>query len=144
MKVQGNTTPVEICDLLSDDGRFVHVKRKLSSSSLSHLFAQGYISAELLLGSADYRVVALDKIKEQERAKVLPVGIPSCIGKFCIFGEEPIVSGKFEVTYGIVAKWEGREFVDALPFFSKVNLRKYVEDLWRIGYKVSYARINIV
>lgn len=144
VKVQGNTSPVEICDLLSDDGRFVHVKRKLSSSSLSHLFAQGYISAELLLESDDYRVAALDKIKEQERAKVLPAGTPSCIGKFCMFGEEPITYRRFEVTYGIVAKWEGREFVDALPFFSKVNLRKYVEDLRRIGYKVSYARINIV
>jgi len=34
--------------------------------------------------------------------------------------------------------------MDSETFFSKVNLREYVEDLRRIGYKVSYARINIV
>ncbi len=144
VKIQGNTSPIEICDLFSDDGRFIHVKRKLSSSSLSHLFAQGYTSAKLLLESPVYRLKALDKIKELEKVKILPPGAPSCIGKFCVFNEDPIAHREFEVTYGIIAKWNGREFFDALPFFSKVNLRKYVEDLNSIGFKVSYARINII
>ena len=144
VKVKGKTSPIEICDLLSEDGRFIHVKRKLSSSSLSHLFAQGYISAELLLENSDYRLGSLSIIKKQEKTKVLPPEASSCIGKFSFFSEQPIERGKFEVTYGIIAKWDGIEFVDALPFFSKVNLRKYVEDLNRIGYKVSYARIKII
>jgi len=144
VKVQGNTSPVEICDLFSDEGRFIHVKRKLSSSSLSHLFAQGYISAELLLESTDYRSATLDIIKQQEKAKGLPPGAPSCIGHFCAFDAGPITPREFEITYGIIAKWNDRDFVDALPFFSKVNFRKYTEDLRRIGYKVSYARIDII
>lgn len=144
VKLRSHTSPIEICDLLSDDGRFIHVKRKLSSSSLSHLFAQGYTSAELLRESPEYRREVLEKIKEQERIKSTLPGAPSYEGKFQLFDEQSVEYGNFEVTYGIITKWNNREFVDALPFFSKVTLRKYVEDLRLIGFKVSYARIDIV
>lgn len=41
---------VEYCDLLRDDGTFIHVKRAERSQSLSHLWAQGHASADALLG----------------------------------------------------------------------------------------------
>ncbi|GAA2028318.1 hypothetical protein GCM10009740_17340 [Terrabacter terrae] len=42
--VPGKTTAIEVCDLLSSDRHLIHVKRHLSSSTLSHLFAQGIVS----------------------------------------------------------------------------------------------------
>ncbi|MFZ2501456.1 MAG: DUF6119 family protein [Nocardioides sp.] len=45
----GSTTRIEFCDLLSTDGPLVHVKGKSRSSTLSHLFAQGHVSAEAMV-----------------------------------------------------------------------------------------------
>jgi uncharacterized protein (TIGR04141 family) len=45
----GANSRLEFCDLLSTDGSVVHVKRKTRSSTLSHLFAQGHVSAEALV-----------------------------------------------------------------------------------------------
>jgi uncharacterized protein (TIGR04141 family) len=42
----GGRSAIEICDLLSTDRVFVHVKAKTKSSTLSHLFAQGLNSAQ--------------------------------------------------------------------------------------------------
>lgn len=144
VSISGRTTPVEVCDLLTDDNCFVHVKRKLSSSSLSHLFAQGYISAELFFGSREYREKALTRIKIEEGLKG---GVSSFIGTFSkwfsLFSPGRTTRRKYEVLYAIIAKWNGRNIVDALPFFSKVNLRRHAEDLRRMGYRVSVARIEV-
>lgn len=143
VKFKGNTSLIEICDLLSDDGRFIHIKRKFGSSGLSHLFAQGHNSADLLLKSSDFRLLALDRIKEQEKKKILQLGTPSIKGKFCFFDEREINYGAIEVTYGIIAKWNEKELAEALPFFSKITLRKFADDLLKIGVKVSYARVDV-
>ena len=45
----GGPDSAEICDILTHDGIFIHVKKRGRSSTLSHLFAQGIGSAELLL-----------------------------------------------------------------------------------------------
>lgn len=41
-------SPIEVGDLVSPAGHLIHVKRKTQSSTLSHLFAQGRVSAEAL------------------------------------------------------------------------------------------------
>lgn len=144
VNILGKTTPIEICDLLTDSGCFVHVKRKLSSSTLSHLFAQGLNSADLLLMNPDYRAAVLEKIKEQEEARVTVSGDSTFRGRFSTFNSDSITPGQFEVSYAIIAKWRGRTYSDALPFFSKLTLRNHIEDLRRMGYKISVARINVV
>jgi uncharacterized protein (TIGR04141 family) len=45
----GGVDRVELCDILTKDGTFIHVKKRGRSSTLSHLFAQGITSSELLL-----------------------------------------------------------------------------------------------
>lgn len=45
----GGRSQIEFCDIYTKDRRLVHVKRYGGSSVLSHLFAQGVVSAELLL-----------------------------------------------------------------------------------------------
>lgn len=42
------TTPIELCDILTAAGDLIHVKRHFGSSDLSHLFSQGFVSAQLL------------------------------------------------------------------------------------------------
>ena len=46
---------VEICDLYSKQKQLIHVKRLNSSSTLSHLFNQGAVSAELLRDEIGFR-----------------------------------------------------------------------------------------
>jgi uncharacterized protein (TIGR04141 family) len=46
---------VEICDLLGPDDELVHLKQASGSSPLSHLFAQGLVSAQSLIFSPDAR-----------------------------------------------------------------------------------------
>jgi uncharacterized protein (TIGR04141 family) len=52
---RSQATAIEICDVVTKTKQLVHVKRGTSSSSLSHLFAQGVVSAELLHMDSDFR-----------------------------------------------------------------------------------------
>jgi uncharacterized protein (TIGR04141 family) len=145
VRVTTHTDPIEICDILTTDRRFVHVKRKLQSSSLSHLFAQGFVSADLFLMSAEYRTVTRERIVRAEEARAISSGDLGFRGRFStLFDFDSPTPSNVEVVYGIVARWGGRSMADALPFFSKVNLRRHAEDLRRMAYRVSYKRIHVV
>lgn len=134
--LESRTTPIEICDLMSSEGELVHVKRKLNSSSLSHLFAQGLVSADLLLTSDEFRRVARRRIQAQEHQKGVGNDFSQLISE-----DEGITPSEFTVVYAIAAKWKNRALADALPFFSKVNLRRQARDLRRMGFGVAYRRI---
>jgi uncharacterized protein (TIGR04141 family) len=94
--------------------------------------------------SSDYREEVLAKIKERENAMATESGDSTFLGKFCAFTQDNSVPGNLEITYAIIAKWGKRTYLGALPFFSKLTLRSCVEDLRRMGYKISVACINIV
>jgi uncharacterized protein (TIGR04141 family) len=134
VRLGSRTTPIEICDILTSGRALIHVKRKLNSSSLSHLFAQGLVSADLLLTSDEFRTEAREKISALEPAQ----------RRFSrLFPQNRgITASEFTVVYGIVARWENRSLAEALPFFSKVNLRRYIRDIKRMGYKVAYRAIQ--
>ncbi|MCH0538160.1 TIGR04141 family sporadically distributed protein [Streptomyces sp. MUM 203J] len=55
----------EAADLLAEDGTLVHVKRAASSAPLSHLFAQGRVSAEALRFDAEARAEFVRRVREQ-------------------------------------------------------------------------------
>ncbi|MDO4210735.1 MAG: TIGR04141 family sporadically distributed protein [Bacteroidales bacterium] len=44
----GGASKIELCDVLFEDGTFVHVKKYSGSAVLSHLFNQGLVSARLV------------------------------------------------------------------------------------------------
>ena len=137
IKVSSSTSAIEFCDLLSTDRHLIHVKRKLQSSTLSHLFAQGSVSADLWHMSEEFRLATRDKILEAE----VEYGIPT--GRFSKFSPGDSISpDQWTVVYAIVAKWNGEPLERRLPFFSKVNLRRHVEDLRRAGYQVAYACVE--
>lgn len=132
VRITSKTTAIEICDLLSADRQLIHVKRHLGSSDLSHLFSQGLVSAELLQSSAEFRLAAKKKISEVSGEKT----------GFSFFTEQAIETSQFEVAYAIIERWKGREPVDALPFFSKVNLRDVAARLQARGFRVTLSRID--
>ncbi|MEU7018424.1 DUF6119 family protein [Streptomyces sp. NPDC046385] len=62
----------EAADLLADDGTLIHVKRAASSAPLSHLFAQGRVSADALRYDAEARTEFVGRV--QGRRPGHPVG----------------------------------------------------------------------
>ncbi|TAM66290.1 MAG: hypothetical protein EPN48_17930 [Microbacteriaceae bacterium] len=56
---------MEFCDVLSSGGDLVHVKRKSRSSTLSHLFAQGSVSATTLLSDGHCRTQIRQLIEDE-------------------------------------------------------------------------------
>ncbi|CAL9540969.1 hypothetical protein SUDANB120_04245 [Streptomyces sp. enrichment culture] len=55
----------EAADLLAADGTLIHVKRAESSAPLSHLFAQGRVSAEALRFDAEARAAFVRRVRER-------------------------------------------------------------------------------
>ncbi|WP_052563745.1 DUF6119 family protein [Mycobacteroides abscessus] len=59
----GASSGIELCDLLSAEGEFIHIKRKSRSSTLSHLFAQGSVSATTFVSDPSFRDAVRAKIE---------------------------------------------------------------------------------
>lgn len=129
--ISGKTSPIEVCDLLTMHRQLVHVKRKFSSATLSHLFSQGETSGLLLVDSSDFRAALREKMKND----------PPAFGQ--LFSDASFRAGDFEIVYAMVGGWEGRGLADRLPFFSKVNLLSRARQLRRIGFRVTYAAIGV-
>lgn len=125
-----NAGRVEACDLLSHSGQFIHVKRGSRSATLSHLFAQGSVSFHLLQHSAEYRRKVL--------AQLPPTG-------WALPFDEDGISARDGLTcvYVVTAK-RATSIVDALPFFSKVNLKRHKESMEAMGFRVAACVVPIV
>jgi uncharacterized protein (TIGR04141 family) len=132
VRVSTRTTPIEICDLLSADGHLIHVKRHFGSSDLSHLFSQGLVSAELLQSSPEFRKSAIDIIR----------GEAGSSSSFEIIDEDGLIPPDFEVVFAVAERWRGRTPAQALPFFSKINLREVTANLKARGFRVAFDRID--
>lgn len=143
VKVSQHTTQIEICDVLAQGGALIHVKRKSDgSSSLSHLFAQGFVSADLLVGSPEYRDIALRTIKKATKERAASSGDQSFIGRFETFSKTAVDPRKHTVVFAILGKWTGG--LETLPFFSKVMLRQIADDLGRRNLKIAIKRVPAI
>jgi len=125
VKSSRTTTPIEVCDLLTNKYQMVHVKhRKGGSAGLSHLFAQGSVSADVLLADNQFRKMARKVLKKVDpKARDL---IP----------EEKLISSKYEIVFLILGEGSGTVKKN-LPFFSKVNLANVYDKLSQQGFKVA-------
>lgn len=121
----GGQSKIELCDVLSDDGRFIHVKKYSGSSALSHLFSQGYVSTRLVKSDADFRAKASKEIWENNPG-------------FDFQLDENSVK---EVVFGIITKEEGDR--PKLPFFSKVTFDAVRSNLVAMGARVSIKAIHL-
>lgn len=120
----GGRSSIEICDLLSADRNFIHVKAKTKSSTLSHLFAQGLNSAQAF---------------RDTRFRELAVAVCPDSHRF-VFEGEPRISDH-TVTYAIITQAAGA-LRDALPFFSKQSLANAARELFNMGYQVRLKKIS--
>ena len=126
--IPGARTPIEICDVLARD-RLVHVKRRTTSATLSHLFAQGRVAAEAFRFEPEVR----DQMRRHlGPGHVLAATIPTA---------EP-TPDQFEIVFAVVAK-NAADLPLGLPFFSKLNLARSAKAISRtLGYRVAFASIQ--
>lgn len=120
---------IEICDLLSKERQLIHVKRRGSSSMLSHLFSQGVVSAELLLSDESFRERARERVAREGGGfeQIMPTERPD--------------PSKWEVSFVVVTR-STRETPLTLPFFSLVNLVSAARRLRNLGFRVSTLKVD--
>ena len=117
---------IEFCDLYTDTKEMIFVKRYGDSSVLSHLFAQGVVSAETFRRERRFREIVNQHLPETHALAGLV---------------DNMNSQDFTVTFAIVSD-SAKPLHESLPFFSKVNLRNAVKLLESNGYKVRLAKIQ--
>lgn len=128
LSADGSPKKIEACDIFTKGKQFIHVKNKGQSAQLSHLFAQGKVSAECF--SSD----------ESFRKQVVEIAIEK-------FGSEPFdaaskpKSDEYEVVYAIIDDKDS-DINTKLPFFSKVNLMLTAQELERMHFKYSVCLIK--
>jgi len=130
-RCRGTSTGIEVCDLLSDDGDLIHVKhRKGGSSSLSHLFAQGRMSAEALLRDEEFRDDARGFLRQIRPAweRRIPVEKPD--------------TRRYSIVFAILGGDEEHPG-QRLPFFSQLNLVRTYEALDALGYHVGVIGVPV-
>lgn len=135
LRPEGATSGLEFCDVLVRDGTLLHVKRKSRSSTLSHLFAQGVVSATTLVGDPEFRtrLKGLIASNADDQAARWDALIPGA--------EETPARERFRVGYVVIAN-STRPGNDWLPFFSKLNLMQSAKTLQNLGLQVTLDRVD--
>jgi uncharacterized protein (TIGR04141 family) len=119
---------VEICDVFTAAGDFVHVKRDFEAEAMSHLFAQGSVSAELFTYRPQYR----DRLREllaaePSVAQAVPVDVPQ--------------PRQFRVAFGIITD-EPSRVPNRLPVFSRVHLAQMADQIERAVFRITVFGIG--
>ncbi len=122
----GGRSRIELCDVLSRNMELIHIKPYSGSSTLSHLFSQAAVSAELVLSDTDFLELANERINEI-----------SGNNDFQIIDRRSI-----RVVFGIISKRHSD--LPYLPFFSKVSFRYTKRRLEAFGLDVSIKTIRDV
>ena len=128
---------IEVCDILAkrrneeEKNQLIHIKISSTSSTLSHLFNQGFVSARLLKGDEEFVGDVNEAFFKDSEWKLREGGIDS---------------SQYEIIFGIIQKRNKKDkrtgiFRPSIPLFSKISIKRVVEDLKTYGYKVSIAGI---
>jgi uncharacterized protein (TIGR04141 family) len=112
------------------DGLFIHVKKRGRSSTLSHLFAQGVTSAELLLSDEEFRKKAVQLVSSH--SKKFAKAVPSSLG----------ARQEIKVAYVVLSRSKRKDRPYGLPFFSLVSLQAAAQRLGNAGIKVHVQEIK--
>ncbi|MGG7520844.1 TIGR04141 family sporadically distributed protein [bacterium BS0013] len=121
----GKGSKFEFADILRKGSEFIHVKYYRSSSTLSHLFAQAYVSLELFVSDPEFRT---------KLNKLLPDEI-----KLKDVNKRPDTQ-KFVVIYAIAIN---RPIPNKLPLFSKITLKNTVRSLENLGFTIKIAQVKV-
>lgn len=124
---------IELCDVLTKDHMLIHVKKRGRSSTLSHLFSQGKVSAEALLSDAGFLNEARNRIEKEKKNP----------DDYLPDTNDKIKSEGYTVVFAIIDKSD-KPLSKSLPFFSLLNFRQVEKTLKMMGYKVAKAKIDVV
>jgi uncharacterized protein (TIGR04141 family) len=115
-------TPFEPCDLLTSDGLFLHVKRKTSSATMSHVLNQALSSTQLLRGVQEARD-ALDA--------VLSTGPLSSRALTKMRDHCASFAGRAtgKVVIVIIGSWRGNPDVRQLPLLTRIGLSNWLKQM---------------
>jgi uncharacterized protein (TIGR04141 family) len=116
---------IEVCDILAAGKRFICVKKMRSSATLSHLFAQGSVSATLLRESSEYR----SKITELACSKWSEITF------------DGVVAFSITFVYAIPTDKQG-PLSSCMFFFSLMNLLEHAQAITRVGFRVALCKIE--
>jgi uncharacterized protein (TIGR04141 family) len=120
---------VEICDVLTKNKGntcyLIHNKCNTGSHSLTHLFAQGHTSAQMLT-DPDFRVSANKKISTQ--ALQFPHG-------------NAFNQRNYVVVYGIIG-YEEKNGILKLPVFSMLSLKVFHQTIRSMSYAIKFALVT--
>lgn len=119
---------IEACDIFTNKKQMIHVKKKYDSANLSHLFAQGKVSAECFMSDENYRKSVFDIVKVDLGDNIFD------------YRQKPS-QNEFEIVYAIISK-KVEPLEKALPFFSMVNLMMSVQELDRMHMRYSVKIIQ--
>lgn len=128
-KCKTTSTPIEFCDILTNDRQIIHVKhRKGGSSSLSHLFAQARVSSEAFVADEEFREGIRKHLQTVAPSftPLVPKGRPS--------------ASDYTVLFAILGGYSGHPG-EGLPFFSQLNLVRTREAIASMGFAVSIAGV---
>ena len=120
----GGRSRIEFCDVYHP-GYMIHVKRYAGSSVLSHLFAQGTVSATAFLSDERFRAEVNKKLPPS--SQISTADRPS--------------AAAYEVAFVIASR---SAHALALPFFSRVTLRNAYIQLSNFGYRMTLTKIGVV
>lgn len=128
-KIGNSYDKIEICDMLSPETDLICIKKMNDSSSLSHLFGQGSVSATLLREVEAYREkvneVASDQWDDFEEL------------------DKDNLSSRARIVFGIATRKE-EPLSEGMFFFSMVNLLTHVRQIRLVGCDVALCKIGYV
>ena len=118
----------EIADIFHrSTNKLIFVKKLNGSSTLSHLFSQGSVSADLFRDFRRYQDTFLDRARNRWPGDT--------------FDHDMLKSLVFVYAIGTA---KDVDLMDALPVFSKINLLKHAKIISKLNYKVELARIKMI
>lgn len=122
----GGYSRIEVCDLLTAQCDLIHVKAKTKSSTLSHLFTQGVIAAQMMRDQEFRKAAATNHLVVEDVSFLNPDSF------------NPL---NFPVTFCIITSSE-KELKEELPFLSKQSLSNALRELRLMGYPVFLNKIR--
>lgn len=124
IQIEGRST-FEFCDVFTKKKQLIHIKKYSRSSVLSHLFDQGYVSANFLMDK-DFREKINNKLTSS--FKITDTSI-----------RPNQTNGEYAVIFGIISKFDSAL---EIPFFSKLTLMHVCKSLINLGFQVSLVKIK--
>jgi uncharacterized protein (TIGR04141 family) len=118
----------EIADIFHrSTNKLFFVKKLNGSATLSHLFSQGSVSADLFSDFRQYQDIFLDRVNSKWPGD--------------IFDQEKL---KLLIFVYAIGTDKDADLIDTLPIFSKINLLKHTKIISKLNHKVELAKIKMI